>query len=65
MSKFSLQHLTLKQPQQFKAVWCVYISVTLTLESLHFARGVYLCVLYHSNNKERLLLYREITDWCC
>ena len=33
---------TLKQPQQFKAIWLVYVPAALTLESLHFAQGVYI-----------------------
>jgi hypothetical protein len=65
MSKYISSAFTLKQPHQFKTVCLIYVPAALTLESLHFAHGAYLCVLCGSHNKEWLLLYRAIVDWRC
>jgi hypothetical protein len=46
-----------------QAKWLLYIPPELTFKILHPAHGVHVCVLYGSENKQRLFLCTVLTDW--
>ena len=46
-----------------KAQWSLYEPPVYHSQILRSAHTVYLCVLYGSENKQRLFPYTALTDW--
>ena len=49
----------------FKASLLLYVSPGLTFKNSTWFSQLRLCVLYGSQNKQRLLLYTTLADWFC